>query len=128
VTGMVERHGGRYLTRTNRIEQISGEPAKLIATKRENAWEGTAFPVSMLTATVFFAAVGSDVAANLTLQGVHDLTTNNETGSVSAASPQYADMIGGTFAFDAAAGVLTILSPAQPGIAREPGDRLHLPR
>jgi uncharacterized protein (DUF1330 family) len=24
VTGMVERHGGRYLTRTNRIEQIEG--------------------------------------------------------------------------------------------------------
>jgi hypothetical protein len=38
--------------------------------------------------------------------------TNNETGGVSAASQEFADQIGGTFAFDVATGVLTISPPS----------------
>lgn len=92
------------------IEMMTGRTAQLIAAKRENSYGGVAFPVSMLTATVILPAEGGGVPANLTLQGVHDLTSNNETGSVSSASTEFAAYIGGAFAFDAAAGVL-IISP-----------------
>lgn len=92
------------------VELLSGRTAQLIATKRENSYGGNSFPVSMLTATVIFPAAAGAVPANLTIQGVHDLTTNNETGSVSSASSEFADYIGGSFAFDAAQGLL-IISP-----------------
>lgn len=94
------------------IEEATKKTAQLIATKRENANCCSSFPASMLTATVMFPAEAGKVPPNMTLQGVHDLTTNNETGSVSAASPEFADQIGGTFAFDAATGVLTISPPS----------------
>jgi hypothetical protein len=91
------------------VEQTTGQKAQLIATKRTNSNGGHSFPASMLTATVMLA--GHGVPANLTLQGVHDLKSNNETGSVSAASPELAAYRGGAFSFDAKMGVLTI-SPA----------------
>jgi hypothetical protein len=94
------------------IEQKTGQKAKLIATKRTNSYDGHSFPASMLTATVMLDGSGGHVPANLTLQGIHDLTTNDETGSVSSASPELAAYIGGAFSFDAKTGVLTI-SPAQ---------------
>ena len=81
---------------------------QLIATKRIHTF-GSSFPASMLTATVMFPAATGAVPPNLTLQGVHDLATNNESGSVSAASAELADQIGGTFTFTG--GVLTILPP-----------------
>jgi hypothetical protein len=95
------------------VEATTGRTAKLIATKRDNSHGGAnfpsyTFPASMLTATVMFAASGTQVPPNLTLQGIHDLTTNDETGSVSAASPDLAAYIGGAFAFDAEKGILTI--------------------
>lgn len=93
------------------VGQTTYQQAQLIATKRDNSHAGISFPASMLTATMMFAASGGGVPPNLTLQGVHDLTTNNETGSVSSASPELAAYIGGAFSFDAASGVLTI-SPA----------------
>ena len=97
----------------NLVEQATKRKAQLIATKRTNAYQTAAFPVSMLTATLIFAAEGNNVPPNLTLQGVHQLETNFETGSVSAASPEYAHLIGGTFRFDAnpTPPVLTISSP-----------------
>jgi hypothetical protein len=91
------------------VESSTGQTATLIATKRDNSHGNFGFPASMLTATVMFPSkTGSLVPPNLTLQGVHDLTTNDETGSVSAASPDLAAYIGGAFSFDAACGVLTI--------------------
>jgi hypothetical protein len=96
----------------NAVDRSTGQTAQLIATKRENANCCTSFPASILTAVVMFPAEAGCVAANMTLQGIHDLTTNNETGSVSAASPELSDQIGGTFSFDAATGVLTISPPA----------------
>ena len=94
------------------VEQTTGQKAQLIATKRVNSYGGHSFPASMLTATVMFDGDGGQVPANLTLQGVHDLKTNDETGSVSSASPEFAAYIGGAFSFDAKTGVLTI-APAR---------------
>jgi hypothetical protein len=93
------------------VEEKTGETAQLMAVKRENASAGSTFPASMLTATMLFGAKNGGVPPNITLQGVHDLKTNNETGSVSSASPEHADLIGGAFAFDAKHGVLTIRAP-----------------
>jgi hypothetical protein len=90
------------------VEQTTRQKAKLIATKRDNSHGSVSFPASMLTATVMLAASSGHVPANLTLQGVHDLKTNDETGSVSSASPELAAYIGGAFTFDAKSGVLTI--------------------
>lgn len=92
------------------VEQSSNEAVKLIAMKRDNSTCGVSFPASMLTATVIFASRESDVPDNLTIQGLHDLTSNNETGSVSSASQRFAEYIGGAFLFDAAEGVLTVKS------------------
>jgi hypothetical protein len=92
------------------VDMMSGQTAQLIATKRTNTFGGNSFPVSMLTATVILPASGGNVPENLTIQGVHDLTSNNETGSVSSASAGLADYIGGPFRFDASKGIL-IISP-----------------
>jgi len=83
---------------------------QLIATKRTNTIEPNSFPASMLTATILFPpATPGDVSPNMTLQGVHDLTTKNESGSVSAASGALADQVGGTFTYEG--GILTINAP-----------------
>ncbi len=88
------------------VESTSGAAVKLIATKRENHSGNVPIPASMLTATVMFSGHHDSVPQNLTLQGVHDLKSNSETGSVSAASSDFADYIGGQFTF--AAGLLQI--------------------
>lgn len=90
------------------VEAMTGRTAQLIATKRENKSGSFSAPASMLTATVMFAAEGGNVPPNLTLQGIHDLTSNNETGSVSSASLELEPYIGGAFAFDFSMGILTI--------------------
>jgi len=93
---------------TSAVEKSSGANVQLIAMKRENAAGKVSFPASMLTATVMYPSKDGGVPQNLTIQGVHDLTSNNETGSVSSASCEFADYIGGEFSFDAKAGVLTV--------------------
>jgi hypothetical protein len=96
----------------NGVEETTGRKVQLVATERVMTAGGSSFPASMLTATIMFPAKAKGgVPENMTLQGIHDLTTNNETGSVSAASPEFADQIGGTFAFDSTKGVLTISPP-----------------
>jgi len=90
------------------IDESSKEGVKLIAMKRDNSSCGIGFPASMLTATLIFASQQNQVSDNLTIQGLHDLTSNNEIGSVSSASEKYSAYIGGAFSFDSAAGVLTI--------------------
>lgn len=91
------------------VAQGNQQVAQLIATKRTNSYQGSNFPASMLTATLIFNEPDGPTSANLTIQGIHDLTSNNETGSVSSASPMYAAYIGGTFTFEG--GVLTISPP-----------------
>jgi len=90
--------------------QDGQQVAQLIATKRTNSFQGSSFPASMLTATLIFSDPDGPTWANLTIQGIHDLSSNNETGSVSSGSPIYAPYIGGNFTF--VDGVLTINPPA----------------
>ena len=85
-----------------------GETVKVTAAERSNLSGGVPFPASLLTAVVMFPTHGTAVPPNLTLQGVHDLKSNDESGSVSAASPSHAAYIGGSFAFDSKKGLLTI--------------------
>jgi hypothetical protein len=65
----------------------------------------------MLTVTIMFLPITTGVVpSNMTLQGIHMLDgTNMENGSVSAASPDLADQIGGPFSF--VDGILTIDPP-----------------
>jgi hypothetical protein len=111
------------------FDPTTGKTAQLSATKRTNIGSGAALPASMLTATLMFPAPQGGVAPNMTLQGVHDLTTNDETGSVSAASPEFADQIGGTFSFTFSTLTLTILPPGaahdRPVPTRGPAPRVQ---
>jgi hypothetical protein len=90
------------------VEEESCEPVKLIAMKRDNSTCGVNFAASMLTATVMYAANAGAVAEHLTIQGLHDLTSNDESGSVSSASPRFSEYIGGGFSFKSSEGLLTI--------------------
>jgi len=92
------------------VEQSSNEEIQLIAMKRDNNSCGSDFSASMVTATLIFATRQSEVSDHMAIQGLHDLKSNNEIGSVSAASPRFAAYIGGAFSFDAKEGVLTINS------------------
>jgi hypothetical protein len=92
---------------TNAVDE-SGSTVQLIAMKRENAVGSITFGASMLTATIMYPSTDGGVSPNLTIQGIHDLTSNDESGSVSSASHHFAGYIGGRFAFDAARGVLTV--------------------
>jgi hypothetical protein len=97
------------------VDQKNNVSAQLVATKRYNgSLDSTppfAPPVSMLTATIIFLPLTPGVVpSNMTLQGIHMLDGSNmETGSVSAASPDLADQIGGAFSF--VNGTLTIDPP-----------------
>lgn len=90
------------------VEQKSKQAVKLMAMKRDNSSGGVRFAASMLTATVMFASQDNKVPESLTIQGLHDLKSNNEIGSVSSASPKFAEYIGGRFSFDFKKGVLTV--------------------
>lgn len=89
------------------IASVDGAPYKtatLQAEKRLN-FAGTSFlpAATTLTATILFPAdpgKPGTVGSNITLQGVHDTGSNNESGSVSAASSEFTAYIGGTFSFD----------------------------
>jgi len=48
-----------------------------------------------VSTTIFF--LGRKPPENITLQGAHDFDSGNETGSVSAASPQFSSHIGKSF-------------------------------
>jgi hypothetical protein len=88
------------------VEESTNERVQLIATKRDNSSCGVSFPASMLTAAVLFPSEENKTPEHLTIQGLHDLASNNETGSVSAASSRFSEYIGGQFSFTD--GVLTV--------------------
>lgn len=99
-------NGGEWqYAAANVFNQAGDQVAQLIATKRDNSSAGFTFPASMLTATLLFPSQDGGVPPNLTIQGVHSLTPPGsvpvviETGSVSSASPEYAEFIGGSFTF-----------------------------
>ena len=107
----VEDKGGNWkYVGANAVEESSGDTVQLVAAKRDNSSGKTAFAASMLTATVMFPSQENAAPEHLTIQGVHDLKSNNEIGSVSSASRRFSEYIGGAFSFDAAAGVLTVFS------------------
>jgi len=95
------------------VDHAAQQTVQLIATKRTVGSENLPAPASMLTATIMFQpTTAGGVPPNMTLQGIHDFTTNNESGSVSAASEEYAYLIGGTFTFEAGPpSILTINAP-----------------
>lgn len=88
------------------VASVDGAPYKtatLQAAKRLNFAAGFSPAATTLTATILFAADPKKpgaVGANITLQGVHDVASNNESGSVSAASSEFSAYIGGSFFFD----------------------------
>ena len=91
---------------------VSGLPdyttATLIATKRLSFNNVFNPPASALTATVMFPSASGQVPPNLTLQGIHVIDGNDESGSVSAASAELVAYIGAPFTFCASKGLLTI--------------------
>jgi hypothetical protein len=111
VNQQVDDAGGNWqYVGANAVEELSGDAVTLVATKRDNSSGGVSFAASMLTATVMYASQENAVSEHLTIQGLHDLTSNNEIGSVSSASRRFSEYVGGAFAFDSAAGVLTVFS------------------
>ena len=118
VNQQLNDNGGNWqYVGANAVEQSNNEAVTLVAMKRDNSAGGVAFAASMLTATVMFASQENSVPEHITIQGLHDLTSNNETGSVSSASSRFAAFIGGPFSFDFGTGVLTI---SARGIERYP--------
>lgn len=61
---------------------------------------------SMATTTIFF--IQQIPPQNITLEGVHDLTTGNEIGSVSAASGEFLGYIGKPYSRNGANNLVTI--------------------
>ena len=109
VNQQLNDNGGNWqYVGANAVEESSKESVKLIAAKRDNSSGGVSFAASMLTATVMYPSMDNETPEHLTIQGLHDLTSNNEIGSVSSASSRFAGYIGGAFTFNSTEGVLTV--------------------
>ncbi len=63
---------------------------------------------AMVTTTLFFLGA-TNPPQNLTLEGAHDFSSGNETGSVSAASPSHAAHIGKQYTRNGATNVIHIV-------------------
>jgi len=61
----------------------------------------------MVTTTLFFLGA-TNPPHSITLEGAHDFSSGNETGSVSAASPPYSAHIGKTYTRNGATNVTNI--------------------
>jgi len=90
------------------VEQATNEAVQLIAMKRDNSTCGVNFAASMLTASVLYPSQENSVSEHFTIQGLHDLKSNNETGNVTSASRRFAEYVGGAFSFDFNEKVLTV--------------------
>jgi hypothetical protein len=62
---------------------------------------------AMVTTTMFFLGA-TNPPQNITLEGAHDFSSGNETGSVSAASPTHAALIGKQYARNGATNITQI--------------------
>ena len=86
---------GRWQFEGGQVFQ-NGKRVGNYATVRRVVYKGTEEQnTAMLTTTIFFQ--GKKPPENMTLQGAHDFDSGGETGSVSAASVQYAAYVGRTF-------------------------------
>ena len=85
--------GGRWLFEGGRV---TGDEVGHYASTLRVVFGGTeAQNTAMLTTTIFVSGV--QPPENMTLQGAHDFNSGNESGSVSAASGQFAAFIGHRF-------------------------------
>ena len=108
-------NGGNWQYAAAEARNARGEIAKLAATKRDNSSTDESgkfvqFPASMLSGTLMFPSPGTPPEF-ITFQGVHDLESNDEWGTITAASPKYGGYVGGTFSFTASALSLSIDAP-----------------
>jgi hypothetical protein len=91
-----EDPGGRWLFEGGRAFDANGNQVGHYAGTLRVVFGGTeAQNAAMLTMTIL--ALGAQPPESLTVQGVHDFNTGNESGSVSAASGQFAPLIGHPF-------------------------------
>jgi hypothetical protein len=91
----VDDKAGRWQFEGGQVFQ-KGKHVANYATVRRVVNKGTEEQnTAMLTTTIFF--LGKQPPENMTLQGAHDYNSGDQTGSVSAASGQYAAYIGKTF-------------------------------
>ncbi|MFF7993383.1 hypothetical protein ACFZDG_26755 [Kitasatospora xanthocidica] len=88
--GRWQFEGGQVLREGNRV-------ADYASTRRVVTGGTEAQNTAMLTLTLFFPGPAGTPPENLTLQGAHDFASGDAVGSVSAASPTYADRIGARF-------------------------------
>jgi hypothetical protein len=91
----VDDKAGRWQFEGGQVFQ-NGKHVANYATARRVVNKGTEEQnTAMLTTTIFF--LGKQPPENMTLQGAHDYNSGDQTGSVSAASGQYAAYIGKAF-------------------------------
>jgi hypothetical protein len=91
----VDDKAGRWQFEGGQVFQ-KGKHVANYATVRRVVNKGTEEQnTAMLTTTIFF--LGKQPPENMTLQGAHDYNSRDQTGSVSAASGQYAAYIGKAF-------------------------------
>jgi hypothetical protein len=91
----VDDKAGRWQFEGGQVFQ-KGQHVANYATVRRVVNKGTEEQnTAMLTTTVFF--LGKQPPENMTLRGAHDYNSGDQTGSVSAASGQYAAYIGKAF-------------------------------
>ena len=87
--------GGRWLFEGGHLLENGNQVGQYASTLRVVFGGTDAQNVAMLTMTLLFA--GAQPPESMTIQGVHSFNTGDESGSVSAASLQFAPFIGHNF-------------------------------
>jgi len=101
--GLWQFEGGQVLENTVHVANYASYKRVVVKGTDQNG-QNTA----MVTTTLFFLGA-TNPPQNVTLQGAHDFSSGNETGSVSAASPTFAAHIGKQYTRAGATNVLTIV-------------------
>jgi photosystem II stability/assembly factor-like uncharacterized protein len=91
----VDDPAGRWQYEGGRASLAGGRRANYASTKRIVFGATDQQNTAMLTATFFL--LGEAPPENITLQGAHDFGSGGQIGSVSAASPEFAHLIGQPF-------------------------------
>ena len=94
----VEDDAGRWQHSGGKAIQDGKHTANYVSVKRVTFDTTSQQNTAMLTITLFF--LGEQPPQSITLQGTHDFSSGKQIGSVSAASTEYADYIGGSFTTD----------------------------
>ncbi len=105
----VDDVAGRWQFEGGSVAQGHGHVANYASTKRVT-YKGTdqdGQNTASVTTTIFF--LGKHPPETITLEGAHDFSSGNQTGSVSAASSSQAVHIGKQYTRNGATGDVTIL-------------------